>query len=132
EMSNPRMAMPMSSQYRMSRNRSPSSSTQPSSGHNYTKQPPKTILVDGGDQTSVNLDFRSSSTRLNVMQDHSTQSFNKVHQMQTHEEPVKLVLNITKPVIQEVNEVIIPYRNIKQEIQPVKEYIETTVMKKKN
>lgn len=50
--------------------------------------------------------------------------------MQTHEEPVKLVLNITKPVIQEVNELILPYRNIKQEIRPVKEYIETTVMKK--
>lgn len=45
----------------------------------------------------------------------------------TIEQPHLLIQNIKKPVIQEVREVIVPYRRITQEIRPVRERIKTII-----
>ena len=46
------------------------------------------------------------------------------------DEPHYLKHTVKKPVYQEVNEVITPYRKIRQEIRPVQEEIETMVARK--
>ncbi|OTF73748.1 DFP2-like protein, partial [Euroglyphus maynei] len=44
-------------------------------------------------------------------------------------EPHRLVHEVTKPVIQEVREIITPYRRVIQEIKPVQEEIQTIIAK---
>ena len=46
------------------------------------------------------------------------------------DEPHVLKHTVKKPVYQEVNEIITPYRRITQEIKPVQEEIETLVARK--
>ncbi|KAH9413177.1 hypothetical protein DERP_006863 [Dermatophagoides pteronyssinus] len=97
---------------------------------NHQQQRSKTILVESYEQIPLNLVFRSLSSHLNLIQEHQNPQENdqKFYQLQKQEEPIKMVLNITKPIIQEIHEMILPYRNIRQQIHPVQEYIETTVM----
>ncbi|XP_027204032.2 uncharacterized protein LOC113797790 [Dermatophagoides pteronyssinus] len=98
--------------------------------HQQQQQRSKTILVESYEQIPLNLVFRSLSSHLNLIQEHQNPQENdqKFYQLQKQEEPIKMVLNITKPIIQEIHEMILPYRNIRQQIHPVQEYIETTVM----
>ena len=74
----------------------------------------------------VNLVFRSASSQLNVQQAHesATGSF---HESSSEDEAHVLKHAVTKPVIQELREVITPFRRITQEVLPVQEQINTIV-----
>ena len=93
----------------------------PSSG--YVK--PTTIDVPPN-YIPINFVFRSASSHVNVQQKHISApgSYKQSH---SYDEPHKLVHTVTKPIIQEVREVISPYRKVVQTIEPVHEEIKTVV-----
>ncbi len=86
---------------------------------------PTTIEV-GSNSVPLNILFRSSSSNINVQQAHEGGGGDTQHS-QSADEPHRLVHEVSKPIIQEVREVITPYRRIVQEIQPVQEEIQTIV-----
>ncbi|XP_027202416.2 uncharacterized protein LOC113796355 [Dermatophagoides pteronyssinus] len=86
---------------------------------------PTTIEV-GANAVPVNLLFRSASSNLNIQQAHDGAG-GSVQESQSEDEPHILRHSVTKPIIQEVHEVITPQRRITQEIQPVQEEILTVV-----
>src|SRR6218665_109094 len=93
----------------------------PSSGHIY----PTTIDVPAN-VLPVNFIFRSASSMINVQQKHecASGSFKETH---SQDEPHILKHTVTKPIIQEVREVISPFRRIQQTVEPVREEIMTMV-----
>lgn len=72
--------------------------------------------------------FNSQSSHINAIQKHFG-SVGQVQKSNAVDEPDMLIQNIKKPVIQEVREVISPYRQRTQEVQPVQEKIETIIAK---
>ncbi len=88
---------------------------------------PTYIDVPGG-QLPVYLNFKSQSSPVYVKQQHYglPGSYQK---SESYDEPHKLVHEVTKPVIQEVREVIAPYRKVVQVIKPVHEEVLTLVSK---
>ncbi|XP_054160845.1 keratin, type II cytoskeletal 1-like [Oppia nitens] len=86
---------------------------------------PATIEV-GSSSVPLNILFRSSSSNLNVQQDHQGGG-GDTQRSQSEDEPHRLIHEVSKPIIQEVREVITPFRKIVQEIQPVQEEIQTIV-----
>ena len=68
--------------------------------NNYT-MPMNAIYVETAPQTPVNIMFRSSSSNVNILQDHK-QSKNEIRYMHSQEEPQILVTTLTKPIIQNV------------------------------
>jgi hypothetical protein len=86
---------------------------------------PTTIEV-GSSSIPLNILFRSSSSNINVQQAHSGGQ-GDTQRTSSQDEPHHLIHEVTKPIIQEVREVISPYRKIVQEIQPVQEEIQTIV-----
>src|SRR6218665_2775894 len=93
----------------------------PSSGHIYptTVDVPANILP-------VNFVFRSASSLVNVQHKHecASGSFKQTH---SQDEPHVLKHTVTKPIIQEVREIISPFRRIQQTVEPVREEIQTMV-----
>ncbi|KAH9392060.1 hypothetical protein TYRP_022333 [Tyrophagus putrescentiae] len=86
---------------------------------------PTTIEVGAG-QIPLMILFRSASSNLNIQQVHDgAQGSNQ--ESQSEDEPHVLKHSVTKPIIQEVREIITPSRKI--EIQPVQEEILTIVAK---
>ncbi|KPM04088.1 DFP2-like protein 11 [Sarcoptes scabiei] len=98
-------------------------------------QSPRTILIETIERPQpINLIFRSLSSQLNLIQDHQESNDEESNEREHYElikneRPIRMILNITKPIIQEVNEMIVPIRNIRQQIQPIQEFIETKVMR---
>lgn len=86
---------------------------------------PSTIEV-GASSIPLNILFRSASSNLNVLQQHQGAG-GDTQETSSEDEPHRLVHTVTKPIIQEVHEVISPFRKITQEIQPVQEEIQTIV-----
>jgi hypothetical protein len=88
---------------------------------------PTYVDVPGG-QLPVYLNFKSQSSPVYVKQQHYGQpgSFQKSN---SYDEPHKLVQDVTIPVIQEVREVVAPYRKVVQIIKPVNEDKITLVSK---
>ena len=93
----------------------------PSTGHIY----PTTIDVPAN-VLPVNFIFRSASSMINVKQKHegAPGSFKETH---SQDEPHVLKHTVTKPIIQEVREIISPFRRIQQTVEPVREEIQTLV-----
>src|SRR6218665_2828342 len=93
----------------------------PSSGHIY----PTTIDVPAN-VLPINFVFRSASSLVNVQQKHegAVGSFKETH---SQDEPHVLKHTVTKTIIQEVTEVISPFRRIQQTVEPVREEIQTMV-----
>jgi len=87
---------------------------------------PQTVLVDAG-ILPLTILFRSASSNINVLQQHVGSEAGEVQQTSSEDEPHRLVHEVTKPIIQEVREVITPYRRVVQEIKPVVEDIQTIV-----
>ncbi|OTF69514.1 hypothetical protein BLA29_012443, partial [Euroglyphus maynei] len=75
--------------------------------------------------------FRSASSSLNVLQRHQG-STGDTQESSSEDEPHRLLHTVTKPIIQEIHEVISPYRKIVQEVHPVQEEIKTVVAKNSN
>jgi hypothetical protein len=88
---------------------------------------PTYVDVNGG-QLPVYLNFKSQSSPVYVKQQHYSQpgSFQKSN---SYDEPHKLVQDVNIPVIQEVREVVAPYRKVVQIIKPVREDKLTLVSK---
>ena len=93
----------------------------PSSGHIY----PTTIDVPAN-VIPINFIFRSASSLINVQHKHqgAAGSYKETH---SQDEPHILKHTVTKPIIQEVREVISPFRRITQTVEPVREEINTLV-----
>lgn len=89
---------------------------------------PQIIEVEGG-ALPLEIHFKSSSSRIRVHQTHESAGAGEVEQTSSEEEPHRLIHEVKKPIIQEVREIITPYRRVIQEIQPVMEEIHTIVAK---
>ena len=88
---------------------------------------PSTIEV-GASSIPLNILFRSASSNLNVLQHHDGAQ-GSTQESDSEDEPHILKHSVTKPIIQEVREIVSPFRKIVQEIQPVQEEILTIVSK---
>ncbi|KAJ6218967.1 hypothetical protein RDWZM_004779 [Blomia tropicalis] len=88
---------------------------------------PTTIEV-GASSIPLNILFRSASSNLNIQQQHDGAG-GSTQESESEDEPHVLKHSVTKPIIQEVRELITPSRKIVQEIQPVQEEILTIVAK---
>ncbi|KAH9388827.1 hypothetical protein TYRP_008174 [Tyrophagus putrescentiae] len=94
------------------------------------EQQPITVEV-GANSVPLNILFRSASSNLNIQQMHdSAQGSNQ--ETSSEDEPHFLKHQVTKPIIQEVYERIVPSRKITQMIEPVKEEIITYVARDQN
>jgi len=70
--------------------------------------------------------FKSASSQLNVQQAPQGAA-GSAQESASEDEAHVLKHSVTKPIIQEVKEVITPFRRIHQEVQPVQESINTVV-----
>nr|XP_027204159.1 GATA zinc finger domain-containing protein 14-like [Dermatophagoides pteronyssinus] len=86
---------------------------------------PQTILVEAN-RIPLNIFFQSRSSNLNVETEH-TPSPGSTQETSSEDEPHHLIHRVVKPIIQEVYEIIKPYRKITQEIKPVEENIQTII-----
>ncbi|KAH9422708.1 uncharacterized protein LOC113793746 [Dermatophagoides pteronyssinus] len=91
--------------------------------HGYVK--PTTIDVPPN-HIPINFIFRSASSAIHAEQKHMG-SPGSYQQSYSKDEPHVLKHMVTKPIIQEVHEIISPYRKIVQTVEPVKEEIKTIV-----
>ncbi|UXI16319.1 hypothetical protein NH340_JMT02262 [Sarcoptes scabiei] len=90
---------------------------------------PITIEVGASPSSKLNIKFTSVSSPLDVEQNHISLP-GSVRETSSEDEPYRLVHTVTRPIYQEVHEVIKPFRKVRQEIQPVQEDIQTIVAKK--
>ena len=76
--------------------------------------------------TAINLFFRSRSSPINVRHVHvgSPGSFRETS---STDEPHIRVHTVTRPIIQELREIIAPQRIVRQEVLPLQEQIETII-----
>ncbi|KAF7495986.1 hypothetical protein SSS_09610 [Sarcoptes scabiei] len=74
----------------------------------------------------VHFIFRSASSLVNVEQKHMGAK-GDYKESYSKDEPHFLKHTVTKPIIQEVHEIISPYRKVVQTVEPVKEEIKTLV-----
>ena len=74
----------------------------------------------------INLNFQSYSSPVNIQHNHvpAQGSFRKT---ESQDEPHRHVHTVTKPIIQELREIIAPQRIVRQQVQPVQEEIQTQV-----
>ena len=89
--------------------------------HSSRYSKPTYVDVPSG-MTPVYINFQSQSSPVYVKQQHygMSGSYQKSH---SYDEPHKLVHEVTKPIVQEVREVIKPYRKVVQTIKPVHEEV---------
>ena len=74
------------------------------------------------------LRFNSATSKIKIQQNHRKNN-GEVEESRHIEEPHHFKLHVHKPVIQDVHEVITPFRNIYQEIRPVVENVQIVVTK---
>lgn len=89
---------------------------------------PQIVEVEAGN-LPLTIHFKSASSALNVVQTHQPGLAGEAQHTTSEDEPHRLVHEVTKPVIQEVREIITPYRRVIQEIKPVQEEIQTIIAK---
>ena len=85
------------------------------------------VDVPGG-VLPVYMTFKTQSSPLYVKQEHKGTK-GSYQKSDSHDEPHKLVHEVVKPVIQELKEIITPYRKVIQVIEPVREERLTKVHK---
>ena len=94
----------------------------------YQEQPTQAQVVEvEPSDNPVHLHFKSRSSTLSLSQSHTPAAPQETQIAQTQDEPSRLITEVQKPVIQEVREVISPYRQVTQEINPVIESLHTVV-----
>jgi len=89
---------------------------------------PTIVEVDGG-ELPLEIVFKSTGSRIRVRQLHSGPGGGSFEETSSEDEPTRLLHTVRKPIVQEVREIITPFRRIVQEIQPVQEEIHTVVAK---
>lgn len=75
---------------------------------------------------SLKIRFNSHSSNINAVQNHFG-SQGQVKKSSSVDHPDILIHSVKKPVIQEIKEVITPYRKRIQEVKPVQEKVETII-----
>ena len=89
----------------------------------------KSVSVDvPSTKNPIYMNFQTQSSPLYVNQRHYG-AMGSYHHSSSYDEPHKLVHYVTKPVYQELYEVVKPYRKVVQKIQPVHEEVVTVVKK---
>ena len=83
---------------------------------------PQVVEVDAGILPLI-LNFKSASSRIQVNQQHEGAEAGEIQETESEDEPQLLRHSVTKPIIQEVREVITPFRRVIQEIHPVQEEV---------
>nr|XP_027204221.1 pupal cuticle protein 36-like [Dermatophagoides pteronyssinus] len=73
------------------------------------------------------INFRTSASQIQIHQSHEPGEPREVQETQSEDEPHFLKHSVTKPVIQEVHEIIMPFRRVIQEIRPVEEEVKTII-----
>ena len=92
----------------------------------YNPVEPQVVEVDAN-ILPLTIHFKSASSNINVVQSHQPGQVAQVQQTSSEDEPHHLLHEVTKPIIQEIREVITPYRRVVQEVRPVQEEIQTIV-----
>lgn len=98
--------------------------------NSYENQEPQIIDIPPSALPIV-INFRTSSSQIQIHQSHEPSEPAEVKQTQSEDKPQYLKHQVTKPVIQELHEIIMPYRRIIQEIRPVEEEVKTIVARAK-
>jgi len=80
------------------------------------------------DYSPVKVMFLTQNTPVHIQQKHK-RGQPEYKKATTHEEPHVVVHEVIKPVIQEIREIIVPYRKVIQKIEPVQEERKTIVHK---
>lgn len=88
------------------------------------------IIEVGASPLPIIMHFKSASSRIRLQQSHSGGQAGSIQETKSEDQPSILRHEVIKPIIQEVREVLLPYRKIIQEIRPVTEEIQTIVAKK--
>lgn len=92
-----------------------------------TKSEHKTPVVDiNSGPLSLKIRFNSHSSNIHAVQNHYG-SHGQVKKSSSVDHPDILIHSVKKPVIQEIKEVITPYRKRIQTVHPVQEKIETII-----
>ena len=89
---------------------------------------PGTIEVKGAIPSFV-IKFNSASSKVNLFHQHQSEKVPQPKESFSEDAPQILRHEVSKPIIQEVHEIISPYRRIVQEIKPVIETIDTIISK---
>ncbi|KAF7495987.1 hypothetical protein SSS_00673 [Sarcoptes scabiei] len=88
---------------------------------------PKIIEVEAR-SLPLEIHFRSTASRIKMVQTHQKNNLQQSEdRIETNEEPQRLIHLVRKPIIQEVREIITPYRRIVQDIRPVIEEIHSII-----
>ena len=87
---------------------------------------PQVVRVDGT-QLSFIFKFKSSSSNINVIHKHDSAKAPAVQQSNSVDEPHILSHTVNRPIIQEIRELISPYRRVIQQIEPVQQHVQTIV-----
>lgn len=88
--------------------------------------PPQIINIDTGKVPLV-FHFRTESSPLSVKQTHNSMDPPQVEETKSLDEPHFVKHRVIKPIVQEIHEIILPFRKIIQEIKPVQEEVKTIV-----
>ncbi|KAH9413180.1 hypothetical protein DERP_006866 [Dermatophagoides pteronyssinus] len=86
-------------------------------------------------EVPVSIVFKTQTNKLNVNQEHKSDF--KIHyepaeepkEINSEEEPHRVIHNVYRPVIQEVTEVVQPFRKVVQKVEPVIEEMKTIISK---
>lgn len=96
----------------------------------YTDAPIEAQVIEvEPSEVPLHLHFKTRSSNLIASQSHIPSEVQEVQHATSQDEPTRLSLTINKPVLQEVNEVVSPFRQIQTEILPVQEAVHTVVTK---
>lgn len=82
---------------------------------------PTSVNVDS-QPAPIFLNFRTASSPVNIQHHHASQP-GSFRATESFDEPHRHVHTVTKPIIQELREIISPQRIVRQQVQPVQEEV---------
>lgn len=88
---------------------------------------PSTIEVKGEHAPSFTIKFNSASSKVNLFHEHEPSKAGVVQKSFSEDAAHVMKHKVMKPIIQEVHEIISPFRKVVREIKPVLENIQTVV-----
>uniref|UniRef100_A0A6P6YEY6 Uncharacterized protein LOC113797800 n=1 Tax=Dermatophagoides pteronyssinus TaxID=6956 RepID=A0A6P6YEY6_DERPT len=80
-------------------------------------------------EVPVSIVFKTQTNKLNVNQEHKSEPAEEPKEINSEEEPHRVIHNVYRPVIQEVTEVVQPFRKVVQKVEPVIEEMKTIISK---
>lgn len=98
---------------------------------NYQQQQSSSPIYVDSQPIPITLMMRTYSSPINIQHSHY-QGQGGLEETASEDQELRFIHTITKPVVQEVREIISPIRMIYREIQPIDERVETMVARRKN